>query len=44
MKMKKKIAESMSRLSLKTAKAVSSSASLFGFHQPKEPESLKARK
>lgn len=44
MKMKKKIAESMSRLSLKAAKAVSSSASLFGFHQPKEPAILKAKK
>ena len=44
MKIKKKMAESLSKISLKTAKAVSSSASLFGFQQPKEPATLKAKK
>lgn len=44
MKMKKKIAENMAKISLKTAKTVSANASLFGFYQPKEPKSLKVKK
>lgn len=44
MKMMSKIANEMAKVSLKSAKAVSTSASLFGFHQPKEPKSLKTKK
>ncbi|WP_242841225.1 cyclic lactone autoinducer peptide [Ruminococcus sp. NK3A76] len=34
----------MAKASLKTAKSVSCSASLFSYHQPKEPKSLKTKK
>ncbi len=44
MKFMKKAAETMAKISLKSAKSVSLSASLFGFHQPKEPKALKSFK
>lgn len=41
MKMMKKVAKVMSKASLKVAESTSASASLFGYHQPKEPKALK---
>lgn len=41
MKFMKKAAETMAKISSKSAMSVSSSASLAGYHQAKEPKSLK---
>lgn len=41
MKLIKRAAKVMAKVSSKSAVAVSSSVSLAGYHQPKEPESLK---
>ena len=44
MKVIKKIAERMAKTSIKTAMKVSDNTSLFCYHQPKEPKTLKAKK
>lgn len=41
MKLMKMVANVMAKVSSKSAVAVSSSASLAGYHQPKEPKSIK---
>lgn len=44
MKVMKKTAKVMAKVSSKSAVSVSSSASLVGYHQPKEPKVLKSIK
>lgn len=44
MKFLKKAAEVMSKISSKSAMSVSSSASIGGYHQAKEPKALKSFK
>ncbi len=43
MRIAKMFAKCMAKASLSTAKAASSSASLFGYHQPKEPKQIKGK-
>lgn len=44
MKIVTKLASRMAKISLKSAKSASCSASLFSYYQPKEPKLLKAKK